>query len=76
LHIACHGTRDREQPYNPHFAMIDKRLTLLDIMVNNILQAEFAFLSVCHTDVGDKQTPDGVIHLAAYLQFSGFKSDI
>ncbi|KAG1737696.1 hypothetical protein EDB19DRAFT_1717351 [Suillus lakei] len=39
-------------------------------------QAEFAFLSSCHTAVGDEQTPDGLIHLAADLQFSGFKSTI
>ncbi|KAG2087688.1 uncharacterized protein F5147DRAFT_764790 [Suillus discolor] len=36
--------------------------------------AEFAFLSACHTAVGDEETPDEVIHLAAGLQFSGFKS--
>ncbi|KAG1766226.1 hypothetical protein EV702DRAFT_981031, partial [Suillus placidus] len=34
----------------------------------------FAFLSAFHTAVGDEQTPDEVIHLAAGLQFSGFKS--
>ncbi|KAG0700147.1 hypothetical protein DFH29DRAFT_1070320 [Suillus ampliporus] len=37
---------------------------------------EFAFLSACHTAVGDEETPDEVIHLAAGLQFSGFKSVI
>ncbi|KAG1823405.1 CHAT domain-containing protein, partial [Suillus subaureus] len=36
----------------------------------------FAFLSACHTAVGDEETPDEVIHLAAGLQFSGFKSVI
>ncbi|KAG2114100.1 hypothetical protein BD769DRAFT_1778508 [Suillus cothurnatus] len=35
-----------------------------------------AFLSTCHTAVGDEETPDEVIHLAAGLQFSGFKSVI
>ncbi|KAG1873811.1 CHAT domain-containing protein [Suillus subluteus] len=40
----------------------------------NIPHAEFAFLSACHTAVGDEETPDEVIHLAAGLQFSGFKS--
>jgi hypothetical protein len=38
--------------------------------------AEFAFLSACHTADGDEETPDEVIHLAAGLQFSGFKSVI
>ncbi|KAG1787378.1 uncharacterized protein HD556DRAFT_1312835 [Suillus plorans] len=35
--------------------------------------AEFAFLSACHTAVGEEM-PDEVIHLAAGIQFSGFKN--
>ncbi|KAG2122344.1 CHAT domain-containing protein [Suillus clintonianus] len=76
VHLACHGKQDLEQPYNSRFAMRDKPLTLLDIMENNSPQAEFAFLSACHTAVGDEETPDEAIHLAAGLQFSGFKSVI
>ncbi|KAG0699415.1 CHAT domain-containing protein [Suillus ampliporus] len=74
VHLACHGKQDREQPYNSRFSMRDEPLMLLDIMENNVPQAEFAFLSACHTAVGDEETPDEVIHLAAGLQFSGFKS--
>ncbi|KAG1857676.1 CHAT domain-containing protein [Suillus subalutaceus] len=76
VHLACHGKQDREQPYYSCFAMKDKPLTLLDIMEKDIPHAEFAFLSACHTAVGDEKTPDEVIHLAAGLQFSGFKSVI
>ncbi|KAG1862763.1 CHAT domain-containing protein [Suillus subalutaceus] len=47
-----------------------------DIMEKDIPHAEFAFLSACHTAVGGEKTPDEVIHLAAGLQFSGFKSVI
>ncbi|KAG1719232.1 CHAT domain-containing protein [Suillus lakei] len=64
VHLACHGKQDH------------KPLTLLDIMENDAPHAEFAFLSACHTAVGDEETPDEVIHLAAGLQFSGFKSVI
>jgi CHAT domain-containing protein len=74
VHLACHGKQDRTQPYNSHFVMKDENLTLLDIMERHMPQAEFAFLSACHTAVGDEETPDEVIHLAAGLQFSGFKS--
>ncbi|KAG1771188.1 CHAT domain-containing protein [Suillus placidus] len=74
VHLACHGKQDPAQPYNSHFVMKDEHLTLLDIMERNIPHAEFAFLSACHTAVGDEETPDEVIHLAAGLQFSGFKS--
>ncbi|KAG1780660.1 CHAT domain-containing protein [Suillus placidus] len=74
VHLACHGKQDHEQPYNSHFVMRDEAITLLDIMEKDIPHAEFAFLSACHTAVGDEKTPDEVIHLAAGLQFSGFKS--
>jgi CHAT domain-containing protein len=74
VHLACHGKQDFEQPYHSHFVMRDEHVTLLDIMERDIPRAEFAFLSACHTAVGDKETPDEVIHLAAGLQFSGFKS--
>ncbi|KAG1830683.1 CHAT domain-containing protein [Suillus subalutaceus] len=74
VHLACHGKQDRTQPYNSHFVMRDEHLTLLDIMDTDIPRAEFAFLSACHTAVCDEETPDEVIHLAAGLQFSGFKS--
>ncbi|KAG1894645.1 CHAT domain-containing protein, partial [Suillus fuscotomentosus] len=76
VHLACHGKQDPTQPYDSHFVMRDEHLTLLDIMERHVPQAEFAFLSACHTAVGDEETPDEVIHLAAGLQFSGFKSVI
>ncbi|KAG2364428.1 CHAT domain-containing protein [Suillus spraguei] len=76
VHLACHGKQDHEQPYYSSFAMKDKPLTLLDIMEQDIPNAQFAFLSARHTAVGDKEAPDEVIHLAAGLQFSGFKSVI
>ncbi|KAG1753238.1 hypothetical protein EDB19DRAFT_1627174 [Suillus lakei] len=37
---------------------------------------EFAFLSACHTTVGDERSPNEAIHLAAAMQFSGFHSVI
>ncbi|KAG2092415.1 CHAT domain-containing protein [Suillus cothurnatus] len=70
------NTWDPTQPYNSHFVMRDEHLTLLDILEKDIPHAKFAFLSACHTAIGDEKTPDEVIHLAAGLQFSGFKSVI
>ncbi|KIJ63684.1 hypothetical protein HYDPIDRAFT_41081 [Hydnomerulius pinastri MD-312] len=74
VHIACHGEPDPNQPYLSNFIMRDKPLTLLDIIEADVPEHEFAFLSACHTAQGDDSTPDEVIHLAAGLQFSGFKS--
>ncbi|KAG1743741.1 uncharacterized protein EDB91DRAFT_1125717 [Suillus paluster] len=60
---SCHGKQDCEQPYDPCFAMKAKPLTLLDIMENNAPEAEFAFLSACHTVVDDVKTPDATSQL-------------
>ena len=37
---------------------------------------EFAYLSACHTTVGDEKSPDEVIHLTLAMQFVGFRSVI
>ncbi|KAH7909374.1 TPR-like protein [Hygrophoropsis aurantiaca] len=76
VHIACHGQQNPAQAFDSCFLMHDKPLSLLDIIHGNISHPEFAFLSACHTAVGDKKTPDEIIHLAAGMQFSGFKSVI
>ncbi|KAH7905280.1 CHAT domain-containing protein [Hygrophoropsis aurantiaca] len=76
VHISCHGQQNLVQAFNSCFLMHDKPLSLLDIIRADISHPEFAFLSACHTAVGDKETPDEVIHLAAGMQFAGFKSVI
>ncbi|KAH7908973.1 CHAT domain-containing protein [Hygrophoropsis aurantiaca] len=76
VHLACHGQQDPTQPFNSAFLMSNNPLSLLDIIRAKIQPADFAFLSACHTAVCDKITPDEVIHLAAGMQFVGFKSVI
>ncbi|KAG1773603.1 hypothetical protein EV702DRAFT_1048166 [Suillus placidus] len=58
VHLACHGKQNREHPSNSHFATRNKPLTLLNIMENNAVQAEFTFLSACHATCGDEKMPD------------------
>jgi len=74
LHFSCHGTQKYEDPFNSAFLMRDQPLSLLDITQTDLSQHEFTFLSACDTAVGDYDTPDEVIHLAAGLQFAGVKS--
>ncbi|KAG1816856.1 uncharacterized protein BJ212DRAFT_1228845, partial [Suillus subaureus] len=74
VYLAYHGKQDPAQPYSSHFVMRDEYLALLGIMEEDILHGEFPFLSTCHTPIGDEETSNEVIHLAAGLQFSGFKS--
>ncbi|KAG1854580.1 CHAT domain-containing protein [Suillus subluteus] len=75
LHLACHGTSNRKRPFESSFAMRDGPLMIRDIIRSNWQNLEFAFLSTCHT-VGDEKSPDESIHLAAAMQFSGFRSVI
>ncbi|KAG1824807.1 CHAT domain-containing protein [Suillus subaureus] len=76
LHLACHGTPNRQRPFESSFAMRDGPLMIKDIIRSNWQHPEFAFLSACHTTVGGETSPDESIHLAAAMQFSGFRSVI
>ncbi|KAG1868361.1 CHAT domain-containing protein [Suillus subalutaceus] len=76
LHFACHGMPNRTQPFESSFAMRDGPLMIKDIIRSNWQNPEFAFLSACHTTVGDEKSPDESIHLAAAIQFCGFRSVI
>ncbi|KAF9063079.1 CHAT domain-containing protein, partial [Rhodocollybia butyracea] len=76
LHIASHGTLVPKEPFSSYFSLAgSSRFTLLDIIRLNLPNATFAFLSACHTA---GQSPgsvhDEVIHLAAAMQFCGFRS--
>ena len=76
VHFACHGTLEANKPFEAGFELHgDKRLTLLDIVRSRLPTAEFAFLSACHTaEVTEGSIMDEGLHLAAAVQYSGFRS--
>ncbi|KAG8958795.1 hypothetical protein FRC03_008815 [Tulasnella sp. 419] len=76
VHFSCHGVQQIDDPFKSCLKLHDRPLNVLDIIEARIPHAEFAFLSACHTATGDKKTPDEKIHLAAGLQFAGFRSVI
>ena len=76
VHVACHGAQHAKRPFDSWFAMGDGQLTLMRIIQERYTNSEFAFLSACHTAVGDASTPDEVLHLAAGMQFAGFNGVI
>jgi CHAT domain-containing protein len=75
-HFACHGhLGDNTQPFHASFELHGgSSLTLLDLIQARLPNAELAFLSACHSAEGGLITPDETIHLAAALQFCGFRS--
>ena len=76
VHLACHGLPNRKQPFESAFALHDGHFTIQHIIQCELKNPEFAYLSACHTTVGDEESPDEVIHLASAMQFAGFRSVI
>ncbi|KAH0828771.1 hypothetical protein J3R83DRAFT_3209 [Lanmaoa asiatica] len=76
VHLACHGLPNRTQPFESAFALHDGHFTIERIIRCELQNPQFAYLSACHTTVGDEESPDEVIHLASAMQFAGFRSII
>jgi CHAT domain-containing protein len=75
-HIVCHGILEPGKPFEASFKLHrGKRLLLIDIVRSQLDNAEFAFLSACHTaELTEESIADEVLHLAAAMQFCGFRS--
>ncbi|KAI9463899.1 CHAT domain-containing protein [Boletus coccyginus] len=76
IHLACHGLPNSKRPFESAFALADGHFTIQKIIQCEPENPQFAYLSACHTTVGDKDSPDEVIHLASAIQFAGFRSVI
>ncbi|EKM60632.1 uncharacterized protein PHACADRAFT_203794 [Phanerochaete carnosa HHB-10118-sp] len=76
VHFACHGTLKASEPFNSALILSgDERLSLLDIVKAGLHNAELAVLSACHTaEQTQDSAMDEALHLAAAMQFSGFRS--
>ncbi|KAI9441133.1 CHAT domain-containing protein [Lactarius psammicola] len=76
IHFICHGTLEARKPFDAGFELHgNQRLTLLDIVRSHLPAAEFAFLSACHTaELTDGSSADEGLHLAAAVQYCGFRS--
>jgi len=76
VHIVCHGILEPGKPLDSCFKLYKgQRLSLLDVVRSRLPNAEFAFLAACHTaGLTDQSPADEVLHLAAAMQFCGFRS--
>ena len=74
FHIACHGKLNLADPFQSSFKLHEGMLSIIDIMCAQVPSADVAFLSACDSATGDDDYPDEAIHLAAALQFCGFRS--
>ncbi|KAI0255292.1 CHAT domain-containing protein [Lactifluus subvellereus] len=75
-HFVCHGILELGRPFDASFKLFQsKRLTLLDIVRSRLPNAEFAFLSACHTaELTGESLADEALHLSAAMQYCGFRS--
>ena len=74
-HISCHGILEIGKPFDAFFKLYDDTpLTLLDIIRSRLPTAEFAFLSACNTAEITESIANEGLHLAAAVQYSGFRS--
>jgi CHAT domain-containing protein len=76
VHFACHGVLETGKPFEACFKLHGgSRLTLLDIVRSRLPDAEFAFLSCCHTaEITGESIADEALHLTAAMQYCGFRS--
>ena len=74
IHLSCHGHMNHREPFLSHFSLYNEPLAVSDLVKRNLPKAELAFLSACHSAAGNLETPDEVLHLAASLQFVGFRN--
>ena len=72
VHFACHAIQD-EDPLKSGIHLYDRRLELLEMMKQQILHADHAFLSACQTGTGDKKLLDEVAHIAAGMLAVGYR---
>ena len=78
VHFACHGELEMGKPFDASFKLHrGQRLKLLDIVNSRLPNAEFAFLSACHTaELTEESIANEGLHLTAALQYCGFRSVI
>ena len=73
VHLACHASQQHADPTSSGFALWDGRLTITDLAAQPTQRRDLAFLSACQTATGSVRNLDEAIHLAAAMQFLGYR---
>ena len=73
VHFACHGAQQHTDPTRSGFALWDATLTIADLAAQPTEHRDLAFLSACQTAAGGVRHLDEAIHLAAAMQFLGYR---
>jgi hypothetical protein len=73
VHLACHAGQQQADPDRSGFALWDGTLTITDLAAQPTQRRDLAFLSACQTATGSVRHLDEAIHLAAAMQFLGYR---
>jgi len=73
IHLACHATQDTTKPLQSGFYLHDGQLKLSEIIKEQLIGADLAFLSACQTSAGDEQLSEEAVHLAGGMLAAGYK---
>jgi hypothetical protein len=73
VHLACHAGQAHADPSASGFALWDGPLTIADLAAQPTQYRDLAFLSACQTATGGVRHLDEAIHLAAAMQFLGYR---
>ena len=73
VHLACHASQQHTDPVRSGFALWDATLTITDLAGQPTRGRDLAFLSACQTATGSLRHIDEAIHLAAAMQFLGYR---
>ena len=74
IHFACHGLQIQDRPMDSVLYLGNDSLSLARIASLRLGDAEFAFLSACHTAGGSQVLPDEAMHIAAGMQVAGYRT--
>ena len=73
VHLACHARQEQTDPDRSGLALWDGTLTVTDLAALPTHGRDLAFLSACETATGSIRHLDEAIHLAAAMQFLGYR---
>jgi CHAT domain-containing protein len=73
IHLACHASQLHEDPASSGFALYDGMLSITDLASQPTKHRDLAFLSACQTAAGSARLTDEAVHLAAAMQFLGYR---
>ncbi|MEV4434736.1 CHAT domain-containing protein [Streptomyces sp. NPDC049585] len=72
-HLACHGVRDPDAPSRSRLLLHGGELTLRELAAERLPDAEFAYLSACHSAATGEELADEVLSVASAFQLCGYR---